>query len=788
MKNINLILLFLFSFVLKINAKADINWEKYLESYDMVWEQLPLQWNEGAFVGNGLLGMMIYGDSTENSIIFHIGRSDVTDHKKAPFKKSSVGVKGASVHYDFCRLDVGQMRLKINSKILSTTLRQSLWNAEITGIIKTSDGILKIKAYTLYDYMVNVVEVEGDSSLYKWIFKPGDPRSARIHIFRGNSNKVNYKANPFPSVYYKGTEGWCVQQLEAGGDYATVWKEFKSGSEKRSIYFSTANEVPKTGVSINVARKDIAEAEMLGKKAVENMRNWWHHFYMKSFISIPDKQMESFYWIQIYKMATCSRSDAPPMDNFGTFYKRSQWLGLWTNLNVQLAYWLPNSTNHLEMGYNLEKYLDDHLLDFVHNNGGYVNVGDKSVLRCKILSDYTWLLHNLYLHYRFNGDNKSIYNKIIPWSREILSVYKNHFKEEDGIINIIDMVSPEYKGFTLYKNANYNLMLLNWMLQTMIEYSVYGEVANDELTEWKRILSKLSPFPVNEYGYMISSDQSFDMSHRHYSHLLGLYPLYILNPEEKKVQQLIEKSIDRWLSIGSDKTDLCGYSYTGAAALYSALGNGNKAWKALNNFLNRTGPCRGTFLSNTMYTETGALYVDKGTDKYIDGEGLNPTLETPLSGACALTEFMLQSWGGKIRLFPAMPSDWKNSCFSTLRAQGGFLVSASYKNGKTEWVTIKSLVGEKCILKVIGWSKPVSVGRSKDIKITSIGKDEFSIDLKKGESVTLATHNGANPRIIPIECPSNKNNLFGLKTGKGLAKYMTFPEDSSFKYNEYIIK
>jgi hypothetical protein len=36
-----------------------IDWPKFMARQDLVWDQLPRQWNEGAFVGNGLLGFFL---------------------------------------------------------------------------------------------------------------------------------------------------------------------------------------------------------------------------------------------------------------------------------------------------------------------------------------------------------------------------------------------------------------------------------------------------------------------------------------------------------------------------------------------------------------------------------------------------------------------------------------------------------------------------------------------------------------------------------------------------------
>jgi hypothetical protein len=43
-----------------VAPQIEVDWPAFLGQHDLVWEQVPRQWNEGAFVGNGQLGMMVY--------------------------------------------------------------------------------------------------------------------------------------------------------------------------------------------------------------------------------------------------------------------------------------------------------------------------------------------------------------------------------------------------------------------------------------------------------------------------------------------------------------------------------------------------------------------------------------------------------------------------------------------------------------------------------------------------------------------------------------------------------
>lgn len=60
-----------------------------------------------------------------------------------------------------------------------------------------------------------------------------------------------------------------------------------------------------------------------------------------------------------------------------------------------------------------------------------------------------------------------------------------------------------------------------------------------------------------------------------------------------------------------------------------------------------------------------------------------------------VTEFLLQSHGGELRLFPAAPLTG-HYAFHSLRARGAFLVSAEFRDGQVPYVLVQSLRGNPC--------------------------------------------------------------------------------------------
>lgn len=724
----------------------NIDWPTYMQKHDLVWDEMPLQWNEGAFAGNGIIGFMMYVDKKTNSIVFHIGRSDVTDHRKAPDKKSSIGVPSANGFTDFTRLDVGKMSLKPTGNIISGTLRQDIWNAQITAHFVTDSGTIHLKCVTPYNNNVHIVEVKSTEKTfdnrksYTWNFKHGRAYPPRYLTTVQDTTK--YVKNPLPVLYNKDGYFYCEQSLIAGGDYATVWKEKGDVKANESVFYMTiANEIPAAKQSVIKGKQFIDEVI---NQPLENVKlanaDWWHNFYQKSFLSIPDAKMESFYWIQLHKMAICSRPESPAVDLFGTIFRISTWPFHWWNLNIQLTYWPVYASNHLELGENYITIVDENFETLLNRN------------KEKGLGDFAWAMHNYWWQYTFAGDWQSIKDKWMPKAVTVVNAYDAKLiKNGEGKLEMKPSGSPEYKGFEIFPNTNYNLALLRWLLNTLIDVNTKTKANHPDVAKWKQTLKDLIPYPVDENGLMIGSNQSVDMSHRHFSHLLALYPLFQLNPDNKEDKELVVKSVKHWHKIENGKA-LAGYSFTGASLLYTSLGMGNEALDIMHQFLGDS-IYKSRILTNTFYVESW---------------GKNPVIETPLSGAAGVIDFLLQSWGNKIRIFPAMPDTWKEASFDQLRAQGGFLVSAARQNGATQWVKVKSLTGEPCVVKIPDWEKAVVVGNKK-VAVKQIATGEFAIALKKDEEVLLMQKgNIVTPVVAPATTPLKEQNAYGIKKGQQL--------------------
>ncbi len=709
-------------FISVANAQVidQVDWKTFLSRHDMVWNQLPDRFESAAYTGNGKLGTMVFTAEKGKALRWQMGRTDVS--------------------FNRYRIPVGDLLLKPRGTIASSEMRLDLWNAEVRGSIVTDKGNISLRIYTHTDQMINICEVvcTGDEQA-SWSFAPGlatNPRKLYRKEAIGNADQ-----NIPPVASTEGDVSVSFQPLKPAGGHATAWKIVDAGGGRSTVYASVgfskenADNAKKEAVAtVNLAAASVA-AEL-----EQTHRAWWHGFWPEGFVSIPDTRLESFYYIQMYKMASATRPGRPAIDLMGPWFRNTPWAMIWWNLNIQLTYWPQLTGNRLELGESLCELIDAGQDALAENAGQFkadsAAIGRTSTYDCRggvstELCNLPWAMHNYWLQYRYSMDETKL-RKLFPILKRSINYYIHHLEEgKDGKLHLTTGLSPEYPDQPKPNpDCNIDLALLRWGCQTLLDISDKLKLNDPLAAQWKDTLQRLTPYPQDENGLRVSASTPFAQSHRHYSHLLMIYPLYTMTVEQPENKALVEKSLKHWM--GMPKL-LAGYSYTGAASISAMLGEGNESARYLNKLLDSKIP------PNTLYVEAG------------------PCIETPLSAAASLNDMLLSSWGDKIRVFPAVPGAWKDVAFHNLRTQGAFLVSASRKQGQTQWVRIKSLAGEPCRI------RPNLQGEIKStVPQKQVEPGVYELQLTKGqEAILYTTEQPPNLTITPVAADPARCNFYG---------------------------
>jgi alpha-L-fucosidase 2 len=703
-----------------------IDWPAFLARNDMVWTRPPDRWESGAFMGNGLLGANLYATADGKHLMWRMGRTDVV--------------------YRGSRIPIGDLVMKTVGAVQGASLRLDLWNAELSGTIETDKGRLQVRSFTHTSELVQVIELSpsaGESAL-RWEWLPGEAINPRYRHTR--TAIPPEEVNPQPRRSTEGPVELAWQELQTGGGHVTAWTSVGGRDGSRLLLVTVGYSTKDLAAARAEALGSLKAAEAAGlERLVATHRQWWHGFYPKSFLSIPDSRLESFYWIQLYKMASGTRADRPLLDLMGPWFRTTPWPRIWWNLNAQLTYWPQLASNHLDLGESLLRALDTRKEALARNAAPYsadsYAIGRSSGYDLDRpakpeIGNLPWTLHNYYLQYRYSMDEAMLRDRLFPLLKGSINYYLNLLKEgEDGYLHIPLGLSPEYPDQpSPNPDTNYDLALLRWGTKTLLEICARFGIADPQIPAWKRTLEKLVPYPVDENGYKVSASVPFKVSHRHYSHLMMVYPLYLVNVDQPENKDLVVRSLNHWMGLESA---LRGYSFTGAASISSIMGRGDDAARYLDLLF-----AHGRFgiHPNTMYTEAG------------------PVVETPLSAAQSVHDMLLSSWGGKIRPFPAVPTAWRDVTLHDMRTEGAFLVSAVRKHGATQLIRIESLAGAPCVL-VTDMPDP----RGRGVTVTKVGERDYIVDLRKGQSVVL-TPGGAKVdlTIAPVAAQPERTNYWGL--------------------------
>lgn len=719
---------------------TSINWASFLSRSDLVWSTMPRGWDDGIMLGNGVLGT-IFWQEADSHLHFEISRTDVYDHRHDDY----------SFYDGRCRLPNGFFRLQYGGVNPKGTFRLNLWDAEAVGTVTTDAGQLQLKAFThaIKDVIVIEVAATGGEMNHNWEWVPHIAQSPLVE------KPENYHA--YPPQIIETLEGIQVStqlmpesldyntQGKGEGQYATAWKVVDLGEGRKVIYLSETYSYPGTTAKSEAVRA-VREAASEGITSLRaSHQEWWHDFYPKSFLTLPDAKLESFYWIQMYKIASATREDRPVIDLQGPWYKfGGKWPGIWWNLNTQLAYWPFYVSNHNDLAGSLVNALTDNTESLAKNAGSYSADSYAIGRSCGLdlrrsvgteAGNLPYALHNVWQQYKYTMDDELLRNRLLPLMEKSFQYFLHILvKDADGIYHLPATCSPEYTNSV--DDSNYTLSLCRWLCSALIEADERLSLQSSFAGKAKDVLQNLTEYQVDETGFMVGKDMPFAESHRHWSHMFMIYPLFEFTYDNPEQTELIDRSLQHWLSLPEK---FRGYSWLGAASMLAMAGNGNEALRHLNTFI-ETKP-----LPNAMYKE-GA-----------------PVIETPLFCARTIQDMVLLSYNGIIRIFPGVPDAWDNVQFHDFLAEGAFRVSAKRENGATSFVHIQSTAGEPCRVKT-GLSGPIAAHGDRSFQLTHLENGIVEIDLKKDERVVL--YSGSTlPELTfsPVQT-DNRINFWGTKS------------------------
>lgn len=470
---------------------------------------------------------------------------------------------------------------------------------------------------------------------------------------------------------------------------------------------------------------------------------YWDKYWAQSSVTLPDSILQKQYQNEMYKFASTTREHSYPISLQAVWTADNGKLPPWKgdyhhDLNTQLSYWPAYTGNHLTegMGYlntlwNQRDTYKRYTRQYFGTEG--MNIPGVCTLTGEPMGGWiqysmsqtvaAWLAQHFYLHWKYSADRTFLKERAYPFLKDV-AIYLEQVSEvtPEGVRKLEFSSSPEVFDNSLQAwfsdMTNYDLAMMHFLFKAAAELA-HELNLTDESSHWAALEAQLPDYDVDEEGCLtFAKGYPYNESHRHFSHAMAIHPMGLIDwSDGEKSQHIIRATLKRLDEVGPDYWT--GYSYSWLANMKARAFDGKGAAQALRTFAE----CfclKNTFHANGDQTKSG-----KSRFTY------RPfTLEGNFAFASGIQEMLLQSHTGTIRIFPALPEEWKDVSFEGLRAMGAFLVSAQMEGGEITRVRIYSEKGGMLKIARPGTLKP-------DKNYTLSGPDILNIDTQAGEWIEL---------------------------------------------------
>ena len=671
------------------------------------------RWDEGLPLGNGRTGSLVYGSKP---LKITVDRTDLWD-----LRPNEVTLEKGFNFKNLVKLSLSgkEEDRKERERLFEDIFMGQPYPSKITaGHIGLWFGISAENVRYTLDIDSSIVKIYADNRLIAEVFVFDEPNAGVIRLYEnaeinlhvpaylsgkpecgsGIGDNADKMSLGYPKAKFFEKDGFKWYEQNTHTDYSFGIVTYRAGDE---IYYTLATTDDDKDY-IGYAEKILTNAAEKGfDKLFDEHKKTWKKFWAKSSVKTGNKIIDETYKKSWYLFKCCSKKGGYPMPLQGVWTADNDCLPPWKgdyhhDTNTELSYQAYLKANRLEEGEAFIDYLwrlkpayEKFAKEFFGVNG--LLLPSCSTLDGKAMGGWAqyslsptmtiWAAQSFDEYYLYTGDEKFLKNRAYPFFKKVGQAIKGLLTEKNGKLYLPVSSSPEIfdnaRKAYLEPNSNFDLSLLIYLFKTL---KCYAEKLGENAEEYEEILGKLDDLAIDDSGVvMLDKTQYLPESHRHFSHVMCLYPLHLINYDTDEHKKIYENTIKNLEILGTGYW--VGFSFPMSAQIYAMAKNGNAAAERLGQF------CKGFVAENGFH-----LNGDFKHYGYTQWHYRPFTLESLFGFADALHEMLLQDHQGFIELFPAIPDEWKNGTveFKNLRSRGGLLVSATLKRGELSLLTIKS--------------------------------------------------------------------------------------------------
>jgi alpha-L-fucosidase 2 len=718
--------------------------------YNLVFDSLATRWDEAIPLGNGWLGALIW--QKEGKLRLSLDRVDLWDDRPMPeinklnFKWVTEQVKKGQ--YDTVQ-KIGDEPYEANpapTKIPGAALEFDLAKLGLvtknTLDIKTALNTIEFESGVTFRTYIHASNQVG----YFTFVNAGDVVPSIIIP----PYKSEEKGKTGNSVEGQGLErlGYAKGSIEKGKNFIRYHQPTWNGN-----YYEVLVQWTKVFNKIlgqwTITQNKKAFLPAINFKLKEptgwdTHLAWWTNYWSRSAVNIPDTILAKQYYLEMYKFGCVARSNTPPISLQAIWTADNGNLPPWKgdlhhDLNTELSYWPGYTGNHLDLTASFTNWLwkvkpENERWTKQYFGVTGLNVPGVTTISGKPMGGWiqysmspttgAWLAQHFYWQWKYSMDQKFLLERCRPY----FDAVENYLSK----VRLIDPVSKQYR-LPLSSSPEYNDNSIKAWFPNFTNYDL--ALVKNLNNEYAAVLGKATSkniatliddnhlypaFDTNQTGLTLAPNQNLDESHRHHAHLMAIYPVTQLDASIASDKAIMDKSL-RWLEQKGTRA-WCGYSFSWAACLYAKAKEGDNAARMLK-----------IFATNFVSINSFHLNGDQHGGQYSSFTYRPFTLEGNFAFAQGIHEMLIQSDKGYVEIFPAIPADWKNVSFKTLRTEGAFLVSATKEAGNVSEVKITAEAGGTLHLKLPFKTFYMDGGQKK----YNLNGNILEVKMVKGETVLV---------------------------------------------------
>ncbi len=750
---------------------------------DFLWYEQPAsQWEEALPLGNGRMGAMVYGDPINGRIQLNedslwpkdLGwdnpegnRADLEQIRSLLFKGNHKAADEMFVE-KFSRKTVvrshqtlGDLFLKFNHKNITDYKRDlNLTKAIARVSYKTNGYQITQKMFISNPRQGFIIEISSDhpEGLHGIIAlkRPYDEGVPTVRVKAKNNSlimngEITQRKGQFDSKPTPILEGikfqTRLQIINTEGNVISQKETLKiEGAKKITLLMVTNTSFYEENYSDKNKQQITDLAQYSVEKLEKEHTNDHQKLYQRVQLSLgnntmdripTDKRLERvkkgdtdlglqelLFHYGRYLLIASSRKGSNPANLQGLWnpHINAPWNADYhLNINLQMNYWLANSTQLDE--------LNEPLFDFVDRliqNGkqtAKINFGMRGAFLPHATDIWAptwlraptaywgcsvgaggWMMQHYWEHYRYTKDHDFLKNRAFPALSEVAQFYSDWLIEDPRDQQLVSApsTSPENRFFD--KNGEKVASVLGSAMDQQVIEEVFRNylkgasilnIQNELRMTIEQQIKQLRPgFVLGTDGRILEWDRAYEEpepGHRHMSHLYGFHPGTAVSADkDPELFSAVRKTLDYRLANGGAGT---GWS---------------RAW-----LIN----CAARLLDGQMAQEHIQLMFEKSMYSNLFDAHPPFQIDGNFGYTAGIAEMLLQSHEeNTLRLLPALPELWKDGTVKGLKARGNIKVAMTWKNNQLTKAILQADTDQKIDLLV--------------------HKQRFPIELKKGKAFT----------------------------------------------------